>query len=72
MVSRGGNITAPIYSLELLGDATAVTVRIEGQLLTVRSDKNYRAKIGDHVSISVPKEICHLFDAKTGARIEVK
>ena len=72
VVSRGGNITAPIYSLELLGDATAVTVRIEGQLLTVRSDKNYRAKIGDHVSISVPKEICHLFDAKTGARIEVK
>ena len=71
VISKGGNIKAPIYSLELLGDATAVTVRIEGQLLTVRSDKNYRAEIGDHVSISVPKEICHLFDAKTGARIEV-
>jgi multiple sugar transport system ATP-binding protein len=40
-------------------------------LVSVRSDKSYRAEIGSNVSISVPKEICHLFDAQTGARIEV-
>lgn len=71
VVSMNSNINAPTYSLELLGDATAVTVRIDGQLVSVRSDKSYRAEIGSNVSISVPKEICHLFDAQTGARIEV-
>jgi multiple sugar transport system ATP-binding protein len=63
------SINAPIYSLELLGDATMVTVRIGGELVAVRAPKDYRAKIGDPVSLLVPKEICHLFDADTGARI---
>lgn len=71
VLHKKSNINAPIYSIELLGDATAVTVRIDGQLVTVRSDKSYRAEIGSNVSVSVPKEICHLFDAKTGTRIEV-
>ena len=62
-------ISAPIYTLELLGDATMVTVRIGGVLVAVRAAKDYRAKIGEPVSLSVPIEICHLFDTKTGARI---
>ena len=70
VVESGGQITAPIYSLELLGDATMVTVRVDGVLVSVRADKAYRANIGDQVSISVPNEICHLFDGQTGLRIE--
>ena len=70
VAKSGGEINAPIYSLELLGDATMVTVRIGGQLVSVRADKNYLAEIGDKVSISVPKKICHLFDASTGGRME--
>ncbi|MEG9862880.1 MAG: ABC transporter ATP-binding protein [Parvularculales bacterium] len=69
VVKSKGDINAPIYSLELLGDAAMVTVRIDGQLVSVRTDKEYRAKIGDNVSIAVPNKICHLFDSKTGARI---
>jgi multiple sugar transport system ATP-binding protein len=69
VVETGGQINAPMYSLELLGDATMVTVRIDGTLVSVRADKTYRAEIGDMVSISVPSEICHLFDGQTGARI---
>ena len=64
-----GQINAPIYSLELLGDATMVTVRIGQTLVSVRADKNFRAEIGDDVSISIPAGICHLFDGQTGARI---
>ena len=64
-------ITAPIYTLELLGDATMVTVRIGGELVAVRAPKDYRAKIGEPVSLSVPQGICHLFDGETGARIGV-
>lgn len=62
-------INAPIYSLELLGDATMVTVRIGGELVAVRAPKDYRAEIGDPVSLSVPLETCHLFNAETGTRI---
>ncbi|MGB7317593.1 MAG: ATP-binding cassette domain-containing protein, partial [Planktotalea sp.] len=64
-----GQINAPIYTLEMLGDATMVTVRIGGTLVSVKADKTFRAAIGEQVSIKVPAEICHLFDAQTGARI---
>jgi multiple sugar transport system ATP-binding protein len=64
-------IEAPIYTLELLGDATMVTVRSGGDLIAVRAPKEYRAEIGDPVSLSVPRGICHLFDGRTGTRIEV-
>jgi multiple sugar transport system ATP-binding protein len=63
--------SAPIYTLELLGDATMVTVRSGGDLIAVRAPKEYRAEIGDPVSLSVPRGICHLFDGRTGTRIEV-
>ena len=68
-VNKG--ISAPVYALELLGDATMVTVRIGGELVAVRAAKDYRAKIGDPVKLSVPLKICHLFNAGTGARIGI-
>ncbi|MCL3880848.1 ABC transporter ATP-binding protein [Marivita sp. GX14005] len=64
-----GQITAPIYTLELLGDATMIAVRIGPSLVAVKADKSFRAEIGDPVSIRVPPEICHLFDTATGQRI---
>ncbi|MFP3385700.1 ABC transporter ATP-binding protein [Tritonibacter sp. SIMBA_163] len=63
-----GQITAPIYTLELLGDATMISVRVGGALVSVKADKTFRAEIGDPVSFSVPPAICHLFDAETGER----
>ena len=65
----GGQITAPIYTMELLGDATMVSVRIGGKLVSCKADKSYRAEIDDRISIRIPSEICHLFDGRTGARI---
>ncbi|MCY4300174.1 MAG: ABC transporter ATP-binding protein [Aestuariivita sp.] len=70
VVESGGQINAPIYTMELLGDATMVTVRIGGALVSVRADKGYRAEIGEPVSVSVPSAICHLFDGGTGQRVE--
>ena len=69
VVENGGQINAPIYTMELLGDATMVSVRIGGALVSVKADKNYRAKIADMVSIEVSDVHCHLFDSQTGARI---
>lgn len=69
VVESGGQINAPIYTMELLGEATMVSVRIGGSLVSVKADKNYRADIGDVVSIQVPMEHCHLFDAESGERV---
>ena len=70
VTETGGQMNAPIYTMELLGDATMVSVRIGGALVSVKADKAYRAEIGDPVSITVPAHTCHLFDAKSGARID--
>lgn len=65
-----GEISAPIYSLELLGDATMVTIRIGEALIAVKAAKEFRSDIGSPVGFSVPAEICHLFDHQSGQRIE--
>ena len=69
VVSGDGQIKAQIYSLELLGEASMVTVKIGSTLVSVRADKTFRAEIGSDVSISVPRKICHLFAGESGERI---
>jgi multiple sugar transport system ATP-binding protein len=64
-----GEIAAPVYTMELLGDATMVTVRAGGALVAVKAGKDYRAEIGDPVAIRVPAAACHLFHAETGERL---
>ena len=69
VIDGDGQIRAPIYTLELLGDATMVSVRLGNALVSVKADKGFRAEIGEPVSIRVPPDRCHLFDAGTGVRI---
>lgn len=69
VVASDAQINAPIYTMELLGDATMVSVRIGDALVSVKTDKSYRAAIGETVSIRVSPDHCHLFDADSGARI---
>ena len=64
-----GEITAPVYTVELLGDATMITVRIGAALVSVKAHKDFRVEIGEDISIAVPAGICHLFDRESGARI---
>ncbi|KIN76135.1 ABC transporter ATP-binding protein [Sulfitobacter mediterraneus] len=64
-----GQITGPVYSVELLGDATMITWRQGGALVSIKTNKDYRAEIDQTVTGAIPTEICHLFDAQTGARI---
>ena len=66
---RKSEIGSTVYAMELLGDATMVTVKIKDKLVSVKADKNFRAEIGDEISFSIPAQICHLFDANTGARL---
>jgi multiple sugar transport system ATP-binding protein len=64
-----GELTAPIYSLELLGDATMATVRAGGTLVSVKCPKDFRAAIGAPFAARIPAAACHLFDATTHERI---
>ena len=62
-------ISAPIYTLELLGDATMVTVKLGGALVSIKAAKGFRASIGTVVNACVPLDLCHLFDAVSGERL---
>ena len=70
VVTEGGNITAPVYSMELLGDATLVSVRIDAALVAVRAPKDFRIEIGAPLQIRVPLTAVHLFGKADGARID--
>jgi multiple sugar transport system ATP-binding protein len=67
---ESGQIVAPVYSFELLGDATMATVRAGGALAAVKSEKSMRIAIGTPIGISVPSGACHVFDRSSGLRIE--
>ena len=64
-----GQLKAVVYSLELLGDSTMVTVKIEGALVSIKADKTFRAEIGDEIVGGISAGICHLFDATSGERL---
>lgn len=69
-VGKGTSIEAPIYTVELLGDAVMLTLRIGQELVSVKTEKSFRANIGDVVKVTIPASSVHLFDAHTGQLIE--
>lgn len=62
-------ITAPIYSVELLGDATMITVKAGGDLVSAKADKDFRQTIGSSISLQLSPQSVHLFDASTGLKL---
>lgn len=68
LVKTDGQVSGAVYSFELLGDASMVTVPAGAGYVSVKADKDYTANIGQQVSIQVPRSICHIFDTKTGER----
>ena len=66
---ESGQIGAPIYSLELLGESSMVTVHAGGALVAIKVAKDFNAEIGSAFSALVPASICHLYDRDSGERI---
>jgi multiple sugar transport system ATP-binding protein len=64
-----GNITGPIFSIELLGDSVMVTVKIENCFISVKMSNTYDASIGNEVNISILSTKCQIFDNKTGLNL---
>ena len=70
LADANGQIEAPIYTVELLGEATMLSMRVAGELVSIKVGKDYRAEIGELARIAIPASACHIFDQSTGARIE--
>ena len=66
----GGLVSAAVDALEMLGDATVVTVRAGDTMVAVKAPKDYRATIGDQIHIQISEAACHLFDGETGIRLD--
>ncbi len=69
VVKRGGDAKAPVYSMELLGDATQVSIRSGSEILSGKAPKDFRADIGAPIGFKIDPAVCHLFDPQTGARL---
>ena len=65
-LADGGEIAAPIYTIELLGESSMATVQAGGALVAIKAVKDFTGEIGQPLSAQVPADICHLFDAETG------
>ena len=61
-----GNINGNIYSIELLGDAIMVTLKIEDNFISVKVSNDFEASIGEKLSISILCSKCHVFNYETG------
>jgi multiple sugar transport system ATP-binding protein len=68
-IAPGGEITAPVYSMELLGDSSMVTLQAGAARVAIKAAKDFSAAIGATLSANVPARICHLFDRTTGQRL---
>ncbi len=70
IVESGGEISGAAFSVELLGDATMISIRAGGEIVSVKSEKNYYAEIGSTVMSHVPANLCLLFNEETGEMID--
>jgi len=70
IVESGGEISGSTFTMELLGDATMVSIKAGGELVSVKSEKNYYTEIGSMVMAHIPANLCLLFSEETGEMID--
>ena len=63
-------ISAPVFAIEMLGDATMITLRLGSDYVAIKAGKDFRASIGDDMYVSLPLSACHFFDADSKLRID--
>jgi multiple sugar transport system ATP-binding protein len=64
------NLSAPIYSAELTGESTLVSVRAGDTLLTMRADKNFAGDFDQIVGVRIRPERAFLFDRESRNRVD--
>jgi multiple sugar transport system ATP-binding protein len=69
--SAGINLVAPIYSVELTGESTFVSLRLGSQLMTLRADKNFTGQIDQPIGVKVATDRVFLFNWETQYRVDL-
>ena len=65
----GAIFRGEVFTVELTGDSTYVTLKSGEQLVTAKEGKHFRAEVGDPLAFATEPARCHRFDAKTGLRL---
>lgn len=65
-------LVTEVYSVEMTGECTLVTVEIDKKLIIARTDKHSEIKIGDKVGFKFDLQHTYIFDGETEQRIELK
>jgi multiple sugar transport system ATP-binding protein len=66
----GIHLAVPIYSAELTGESTLVSVRAGHGLLTIRADKNFAGDFDQMIGVKASPDRVFLFDQQTGNRVD--
>ncbi|MBL8837234.1 MAG: ABC transporter ATP-binding protein [Alphaproteobacteria bacterium] len=66
-----GHGDLPVYSSELTGDSTLITLADGNTRIAVRADKTVRPAIDDVVALRIDPRRCYLFDAATTRRLAI-
>jgi multiple sugar transport system ATP-binding protein len=69
VTAADGALKGVIYTTELIGDHTLVTVDCGHDKLTVKAPKDFSGNQGDAIGVALRRERLYIFDAVTGQRI---
>ncbi len=64
-------IAGHVFSFELTGDATLVTLKPGGQFVTAKAGKDFRASIGQALGFGAQAARCYVFDGHTQDRLRM-
>ncbi len=64
-----GTLVGKIYTNELIGDHTLVTVNWGDDQISVKASKDFTGQQGDEVGLIIPSDRLFVFDKSTGIRI---
>ena len=67
--AENADCSGRVYSFELTGESTLVTVQLADDRLTIRGPNEYRVAIDETVGIRFNLEKCYLFDSESKQRI---
>ena len=67
--AENSDCSGRVYSFELTGESTLVTVQLADDRLTIRGPNEYRVAIDETVGIRFNPEKCYLFDSESKQRI---
>ena len=68
---KKGVCSGKVYSFELTGESTLVTIQLDQHRMTVRGSKDYRVEIDETVGVGIDPAKCYLFDSGTRQRLRV-